>query len=130
MMKPNKIRQRVRSSLMAKVDQVDFAMMTSEAYGKWIDALPPAEFVALLDLHSEWLAKERAEAEIRVSEPEEDDNPWTPLDVHEMPVAGDAKVYVLYKDDEVGGPNRADAFVWDPTDIIGYALADATHPGG
>jgi hypothetical protein len=119
----NKIKQRVRASLMAKIEKVDFGKMSPDDYGRWIDALPPAEFGELLDLHTEFLVNAKATA----APPEKpaDDNPWTPFDGPDMPVAADAVVYVLCHDDEVLGPNRADAFIWDDREIIGYALASA-----
>lgn len=125
----NKIRQRIRTSLMKKIDAVDFAGMSKEEFGVWVNALPFAEFAELTSLHIEMLARERNPEPGAVTEPakaEPDDDAWIPV-AGDMPVPADERIYILYRDGEIGGPNRADAFLWNepegPTQILAYAPA-------
>lgn len=128
----NRIRQRVRAGLMAKIELVDFGTMSKEEYGAWIDALPPPEFVELISLHDELKRQQNAPAPVEDIPVEKqngpDDDAWIPGG-EEMPVAGETRIYILYLDGEIGGPNRADAFIWGeprgPTKIVAYALAES-----
>lgn len=129
----NKIRQRIRNSLMAKIELVDFATMSKDDYGAWIDALPPPEFIELISLHDELKRQQSEEPPIDDVPPEKQNGPedgaWIPSG-EEMPVAGDVRIYVLFFDGDIGGPNRADAFIWGeprgPSRIVAHALAEPT----
>lgn len=128
----NKIRQRIRNSLMAKIGSVDFTMMGKEEYGDWVEALPFAEFAELIFLHDELKHQHAETPPVEDTPPEKqngpDDNAWIPVGDEEIPVGADARIYVLFSDGDIGGPNRADAFLWgEPrgvTQILAYAPAD------
>ncbi len=123
----NRIKAKIRANLMKKVNAVDFSTMSRETYDKWINDLPPAEFVSLLDLHAELkLAQEHPEPEAPEVNPLDD--AWIAIDKPESyGIPPETVVYVLYRDGEIGGPNRIDAFLWgEPTGPLAFAPAEVS----
>lgn len=107
-----RIKAKIRANLMKKVAAVDFSAMSQEAYGKWINDLPPSEFVSLLDLHAE-LKSAQDHPEPEQPEVNPLDDTWIAIeDPESYSIPPETMVYVLYRDGEIGGPNRIDAFLW------------------
>lgn len=117
------------AKLAAHAETVDFAAISEADAGRWIDALPLDEFVALIDAHGRWsttgepVSIDGELPAVSPLEPHGDD--WAPCD--EQPVGDDDLVWIMYLDGETGGPNLASAFLWGAdqgsASIIAYALA-------
>lgn len=118
-----RIKAKIRANLMRKVNEVDFSTMSREAYDKWINDLPPSEFVSLLDLHAELKSAQARPAPVEQVNPLDD--AWIAIDKPETyGIPPETIVYVLYRDGEIGGPNRIDAFLWgDPSGPLAFAPA-------
>ncbi|MFC6487310.1 hypothetical protein [Nitratireductor sp. GCM10026969] len=126
------IAERNRNSVRAKAAEVDFSSMSPRAYEEWINSLSIGEFSALLDMHSEFLAAEKtAPAEPEYVPPFTADDPvpsdWIEHFGDEKPIADDLVCWVTYRDGDIGGPNRADHFIWEGEDSI-TAFAVAQNP--
>ncbi|MBZ9894197.1 hypothetical protein LB545_07550 [Mesorhizobium sp. BR1-1-6] len=120
-----RIKEKIRVRLMAKLAEVDFQGMSSDQYGAWINDLPIPEFASLLDLHAEW-ASEQVNPTIDGPETNPLDDAWIAIDRPEnYDIPPETQVYVLYRDGEIGGPNRIDAFHWgEPTGPLAFAPAE------
>lgn len=117
-------RQSATQRLVGHAATVDFDTITDTDLGRWIDALPLDEFGALIDAHASGAVLDPSmAAPVAPLEPHGDE--WIPC--NEQPVPGDNLVWILYPDGEVGGPNRASAFLWGANQgsasIIAYAPA-------
>lgn len=129
-MSGRKIKQQIRDRLLAKIALVDFAAMTKEEYGDWINALPPDEFISLISLHGEFVSRELEEETAPADAPpaavphSPDDNAWIPYDGNGTPVHANKRVWVMFRDGDTSGPNPAHMFLWDETgtaQILAYA---------
>ena len=122
-----RIKERTRQAVIAKCEAVDFAAMTKAEYGDFINALPPHEFGALLDIHSEFLSAEKnPPPEETYVAPYTADDPhgtWVDFAGGEPPVKGHVVVWVTYTDGDIGGPNVASAFLGWGDEIVAYAVA-------
>lgn len=122
--KLTKAAKKARADVLAKVALEDFGSMSQSEYANWINSLPVPEFMALLDLHSEMVSRERnPEPEPEYVAPYTADDPFgTWIDCLEQPVSDETVVWVTYDDGDIGGPNKAGSFFWDGT-ITAYAVA-------
>lgn len=123
---PKAVRE-ARERVLLKVRGEDFRVMSQEQYSKWINNLPVPEFMALIDLHGEAnrAAIEAEDAKEYVAPYTADDpaHSWVDCAGQAQPVDDDTVVWVTYCEGEIGGPNRAGAFIWDGEFIVSYAIA-------
>lgn len=98
--------------------------MSQKVYGDWINCLPALEFIALLDLHAENRRQPEPEAGYKAPyAAKEPFGTWVDHLTDEQPVENATVVWVTYPDGSLGGPNRADTFIWDGPEIVSYAVA-------
>lgn len=117
----------LRDRTIARCEQTDFASMSPDDFGTWIERLPQAEFFALLGLHDEFAATGKIKPKkrrVNVPPLQPHDDEWIPFDGENIPLPADGRCWILYPDGEIGGPNRADAFNWfidGNAQIVAYA---------
>lgn len=107
--------------------ETNFATMSEEQFGIWVDRLPLDEFFGLIALHDEHRHSGRSVAHTVVKLPPLPPNyTWIVYTGDgELPLAPDTHCVVLFPDGETAGPNRADAFLWGgdgSAQILAYAL--------